>query len=415
MLRRWSLIAAASILLAPVSAAASLDVAGLYLRKVKLGERTFFQEDGWAQWRNTWDFFYETEWIPGIGDFDPRFGVPVGGNLEEGSSTAFAAWSVGALVLLTRPRSDLQLTFFSLVTGTQRAHISTDTGLILTSSVLGTLAVPFIPQAFTVDGSNTITQHITGFQLRYGDFVEATYGLLTDERFGRTVYRNFIETNVPLLFLSSNLVTAPGADRLERLLVSFRYDQATWMTEASIGLARMEVNQRRTFVVAEIDQLAGVLSGGLRLNLEEGFAEGRLGVRLTTHRHGSARRNGKFGFAYDFKLMASAVDVQKANLWSGDLGGEGLALGGQAELYIQFPSILLLAFLAAASAADSKDETDRRRGLETAAALADLASEDDQVYAGLTLGVSYNDAEVLREVPVARDALHLYLRLRLFY
>lgn len=401
----------AASLAVPSTAGASLDIAELYLRKVKLGERTFFQDGGWARWRNNLDFFYETEWIPGAGAADPRF------TLLADDGSAFATWSVGGLALLTRPRSDLQLTFFSMLTGTGRAAIDADTAQILTTSVVATLFVPFAPQVFWAEDTDTITQQITGFQLRYRGWVEATYGILTDERGGDTLYRNFVETNLPALFLASNLVTSPAADRIERLALSFRYDEASWASKLELGFAVQNVRDNRKFLIAEIDQLDDLWSGSLRVNVEEGFAEGRIGIHTSTYPHGSAKRNGKFGFAYELQAYLSILDLQKANLWSSALGAadEGLVYGATAEVYLQFPGILLLAFVAAAAAADADTEEERQEGLENAMAIADLADEDDGVYSGLTIGAAYNDAETLREVPSAVDALHFYIRLRILY
>ncbi|MCK6546671.1 hypothetical protein L6R52_12545 [Myxococcota bacterium] len=404
-----SLITASVALPAP--ARASLDIAELYLRKVKLGERTFFQDGGWARWRNNLDLFYETEWIPGAGAADPRFTTVA----DDGS--AFATWSVGGLALLSRPRSDLQLTFFSMLTGTGRAAIDADTAQILTTSVVATLFVPFAPQAFWAEETDTISQQITGFQLRYRGWVEATYGLLTDERGGATLYRNFVETNLPAIFLASNLVTSPAADRIERLNLALRYDEAAWASKLELGFVVQNVRDNRKFLFAEIDQLMEMWSAGVRVNVEEGFAEGRLGIHMSTYPHGSAKRNGKFGFAYELQAYLSVLDLQKANLWSNALGtpdGE-LVYGATAELYLQFPGILLLAFVSAAAAADADTEEERQQGIANAMAIADLADEDDGVYSGLTLGVAYNDAETLREVPSAVDSAHFYIRLRLLY
>jgi hypothetical protein len=391
------------------SAEASLDIAGLYLRKVRIGERTFFQEGGWSRFRNPIDFFYETEWIPGAGSSDPRFGGLGGGD----SDAAFAAWSVGGLTLLSRPRSDFQLTFFSMATGTQRATISSETMQILGAAVAPVFFVPFVPQAFKEEGTQAITQSITGFQLNH-PWLTATYGLLTDERNGATVFRSFLETNVPSLFVSSSLVTAPGRP-VERGVFQLRYDRATWVGEATLGVTRTEVNERRTFVHAGFDQLFGFLSAEGRMNTDGEFAEGRFGVHLTTFEPGRPERNGKFGFAYDFKLMASAVNPAQANLWAAGLGPDAISPGLNAEIYLQFPANYLLVALLVLGATAQDNEYDRAQTIQTAMDVAALSDEDDRVYAGLTLGVSRNDAETLREVPSALDLWHFYTRLRLFY
>ncbi len=392
-------------------ALASLDMAELYLRKVRQGERTYFQDGGWGQWRNRTDIFYEGDYILGAGTGDPRFVMPT----SEGDP--LGAYSVGGIALLSHSRSAYQLSFFTMLSRT--FEVDTNNSVF---SLLPILA-PFAPGAFSKERGVSLTQSVTGFQLRFQPWLQLTYGLLMDERRGQTVFRSFIETNIPVIFFRGNVVPAPASDRIERLQGVFGYDQFTWASNLEVGYLRTDVNQTRNFLYLGFDQVFGMVSGQARMTKDLKLAYADIGLHLSKFDHGDARKNGKFGFAWDVTLKASVVNTREANYWSDALGQDDLQPGYQAEVYFQMPmhawlGVLTMMITASAAALDT-DEKRREKTIEDGSKLAlrafNAADEDDGIYGGMTVGVDYNDPETLREVPGAIGKVHAYFRFRVLY
>lgn len=411
MQRRLSFVVAALILTSSAPAAASLDMAELYLRKVRQGERTYFQNGGWTRWRNRLDLFYEADYILGAGTGDPRFVTP------DSEGDPLGAYSLGAIALLSHPRSAYQLSFFSMVSRTFEVDTENDVFTILP------LLAPLVPGAFAKERGVSLTQGVTGFQVRFEPYVELSYGLLFDERRGQRVYRSFIEANVPFLFLKSNVVPAPEDDRIERVQTSLSYDQLTWASNIEAGFLRTNVNDKRTFVYAGFDDLFGYVRGNVRATTDAELAYAQLGLHFSTYEYGDVRRNGKFGTAWDLVLEATVTNPRHANYWSDAFGRDELQPGFKAEAYVQMPMMSWLGaamiLLTASAAALEPDEAKRQKtiddGVKASVDAFDAADEDDSLYGGLTFGVDLNDPGTLREVPGAIDKLHIYFRFRVLY
>lgn len=395
----------------PRSAEGSLDMAELYLRKIRQGERTYYQNGGWSRWRNRLDLFYEADYILGAGTGDPRFVSP------DRDGDPLGAYSVGGIVLLSHPRSAYELSFFTMISRT--FEVDSDS----TALTYLPLLAPLVPGAFAKARGVSLTQGITGFQVRFSPWLELTYGLLMDERRGQAVYRSFVETNLPRIFLKSNAVPSLGADRLERIQAEFSYDQFTWASNLDLGFLRTDVNEARNFLYLGFGDLFGYVIGRARMTTGGKLAYAELGGHFTKYEYGDARRHGKFGFAWDLVVKGSLTVPRYANYWSDTYGDNDLHPGFKAEAYIQMPvmswlgvfSLLVTASAAALEPDEKKREKTIKDGIKAADSAFDAADEDDRYYGGLTLGVDLNDPDTLREVPGAIDKVHAYFRFRVLY
>lgn len=405
------LLAAAALFFASAPAWASLDMAELYLRKIRAGERTYFQGGGWRRWRNRLDLFYEADYILGAGTGDPRFVDP------DADGDPLGAYSLGGIVLLTEPRSAYQLSFFTMVSRT--FEVNTDSTAFTYLPILA----PLVPGAFAKERGVSLTQGVTGFQVKFNPWFEVAYGLLMDERRGQRVYRSFVETNLPRIFLHANAVPSPGAEGLERLQAFFSYDQFEWASDLQAGFLRTNINESRNFIYLGFEDLFEYAIGRARVTTDMKLAYAELGVHLSKFEHGDPRRNGKFGFAWDLRLQGSLVNPRYANYWSDIYGIDKISPGFKAEAYIQMPMMswagVFTMMLTVSAAALQEDEEERektiKQGMKTAEDYFDEADEDDRTYGGLTIGVDMNDPQTLREVPGAVDKMHVYFRFRVLY
>ncbi len=397
-------------------AQASFDVADLYLRKIRVGEKTFYADGGWQRWRTRNDFFYETDLIMGAGAGDPRLVRP---GADEGP--ALTSWSFGDLVLLTEPRSSLQLTFFTLHSTNFRADEDA-----------GALPFLFIMLPMLAADGSVLYQGLTGFQLRLGDWVEGAYGILMDMTNGSPEMNSFFEANLPIAFFQSSAVLAPSSGVVERLQFGFRYDEAKWMNYAEVGRLVQNHGGEKVFYYAGIDGLWNVLSADLRVSDKFEIAYARFGIHMAKVDYPGldpelaeqmTRPVGKFSSAWDLKAMATMVNPTIASQWSTGGADVGTHFGGLFEWTYQMPfskwvGVLGIILAAHAVALDPENEETQRHATslaESSFEMIDNAKEEEVLYGGLTLGVSYNDPFLLREVPGALGHARIYVLGRLFF
>ncbi|MEL6546296.1 MAG: hypothetical protein AAFQ82_16830 [Myxococcota bacterium] len=348
---------------------ASVDVAELYIRKIREGERTFFQDGGWRGQRNRVDFFYEADYILGAGTGDPRFVLPASDEEDPLGSA-----SLGALLLLTPPKSLYELSVYYLTNRTFQVDGGDDAFALLP------LLAPFAPRAFAVDNGLRVNQQLSGFQFRFEDWMEASVGLLTDQRQGEEVSRAFFEFRSPLTGLDGDIIPDPNGGT-ERLRLGLYYTQSEYFSSVQAGYFSREINEKREFVYAEVEQLLDWVSAGARITTDGDLASVFGGVEISTYDNDDPRKGGKFGQAYNLVLQLQAVDPALENLWSSSFGESELLTGYKLEVYFQQPLLVWLGvfqmMLTASAAALEENETRRNemieRGVEAASATFDAA------------------------------------------
>ena len=405
MSRRTSITALAALAVVLGSVRADADIADLYLRKIRRGEKTFFQAGGWQHWRNRWEIFWEP-------------------NYYDLNSGWFAGEDVGALVLLSKPRSEFQLTAFTL--HSFLAPANGDNALLYAYLPF---FMPFIPQA-AMDG-DPIAEGMTGFQVRLGGWLETAYGVVTnfdpmDAGMGSgsgigsatSSVDSFVEANLPIAYLRTSAVVNNTTGQTERSQVTFRYDEATWASFLEGGHVDL---RDQGYVLATVDRLGGWFTTDMRLTDDLSLGYIQMGLHVASHRPGTQKAVGKFGTAVDFKLYGNLVNPHAFDPNAPDQTKTGF----NAELYVQMPATSWLAIfmllMGAQTAAMQQNQGDyegaQKTQEDTVKVTGDLmkaASEDDRVYGGLTIGVSYNDPLLLRTYKQFDD-WYLYLHYRLFY
>lgn len=395
----------------PREARGSVDVAELYIRKIRQGERTFFQDGGWRSQRNRADVFYEADYILGAGTGDPRFVLPAS-DAEDPLGSA----SLGFLLLLTPTRSRYELSVYHLTNRTFQVDSGDDAFALLP------LLAPFAPRAFAVDDGLRVNQALSGFQFRFDEWFETSVGLLTDQRLGEEVSRAFFEFRSPFTGLDGDIIPDPDGGT-ERLRLGLYYSQSDWFSSVQAGYFSRDINEKREFIYAEVQQAFDFVNAGARLTTEGELASLFGGIQLSTFDNDDPRKGGKFGQAYDFTAQVHVVDPTLENLWSPSFGEAEQLFGYKLEIYFQQPMMVWLGVfqmvLTASAAALEEDEGRRQRmiedGVEAASASFDAADEDDSVYGGVTFGISSNDPELLRFVPGAADNLYAYFRFRVIF
>jgi hypothetical protein len=408
--RLLSTLVAAGVVLGSVRADA--DIADLYLRKIRKGEKTFFQAGGWQHWRNRFEVF----WEPNYYDLQGGWG---------------AGEDVGAIVLLSKPRSEFQLTAFTLHSSLYKAN--GDNGLLYAYLPF---IMPLIPQA--AETGNPQAEGMTGFQLRLGGWLETAYGVVTDFQPVNNGMGNagimtaagsaspvdsFVEANLPIAYLRTSAVVNNATGQTERSQVTFRYDEATWATFAEAGHVKLG---NLGLIMATVDRLGGWFSADARMTDDMSFGYLQAGLHLATGAPGTHKTVGKFGTAFDFKLYGNLINPSAfIPTVAGMPSPPGTSPGFNAEFYVQMPAtdwlavfMLLMGAQTAALQQHNGDYAGAQQTEEnTVKVTGDLmkaASEDDRVYGGLTLGVSYNDPMLLRTYGSYND-WYFYLHYRLFY
>lgn len=396
----------AGVLATAAPAHASFDVADLYLRKIRVGDKTFFADSGWQRWRTRNDFFYETDLILGAGSGDPRRVRP------DSEGAALTGFSVGDIVLLSEARSPYQLTFFSL------HSMNFQAGELAGFAPLLFLAMPMVGSEGTV-----LYQGLTGFQVRLGKWVEGAYGVLVDMSQGSPNLNSFFQANLPIAFFQSSAVLAPASGQVERLQFGFRYDEATWMNYAEVGRLVQNYGGERTFYYAGIDGAWNALTVEGRVSDQFELAYVRAGLHRTSEGHGDKDSLAKFGSAWDIKALLTVVNPSVANQWGVGGGDSELHFGGVLEFTYQAPATKFMGFFMlmmgaqAAALTEDKEESDRtiEDSVRVASAMIENSREDEALYCGVTVGLSYNDPMLLREVPGAVDHGRIYILGRAFF
>lgn len=381
-------------------ARAELDIADLFLRKIQRGEKTFYQGGGWQHWRTRWELFYEPNYY-----FMPN--------------QALAGYSTGAFVLLTRPRSEYQLTLFTLHDSLSR----TDDEWKLMYAYLPFFA-PLAPQIVTDGDGAHAYQGMSGVQFRTGQWLDASYGVVSvassvnGERTGSDA-RSFIHANLPLAYLRSNAVVNNTTGETERSQFAFRYDEATWARFIELGRTQLG---DQLFWNLNFERLGGFVNADLRFTENMEPVSLQFGVQASKFKVASQQATGKFGSAWDMRFLANVLWPSR---YDATMPDAGVKPGLTAELYYQMPAtswfaifnFLLGAQSAALSSYQGKEEEAARTREETVAStqrLFEAASEDDRVYGGLTLGITRNDPQMFRSTGIT-DTTQVYIHFRLFY
>lgn len=380
---------------------AELDIADLFLRKIQRGEKTFYQGGGWQHWRTRWEVFYE-----------PNYYFMPGQTL--------AGYSLGSFVLLTRPRSEYQLTLFTLHDSLSR----TDDEWRMLYAYLPFFA-PLAPQIVTDGDGAHAYQGMTGVQFRTGQWLDASYGVVSvsssvnDMRTGSDV-RSFVHANLPLAYLRSNAVVNNTTGETERSQFAFRYDEATWARFVEIGRTRLGEAQ---FWNLSTERLGGYLNADLRFNDSLEPVSLQFGVQASKFRVSTQQATGKFGSAWDIRVLANLIWPSRYDM---SLPADtGVKAGVTAEVYYQMPATswfgifyLLLGMQSAALSSNAGDEAEaektRRETIEGSNKIFEAADEDDRVYGALTFGITRNEPQMFRSAGVL-DTTQLYIHFRLFY
>jgi hypothetical protein len=207
---------------------------------------------------------------------------------------------------------------------------------------------------------------------------------------------------VPLFVRAQLLSAGPPFDRIERVNVALSAPGVVlspllpeWLhfDELTVGYSFLapnpEITERR-FLFARGERLFNYFTFELKLTNQGELAAFQGGLQLGTTGAGDPKRNGKFGAAFDAKLLATVTDAARVSPW-------GTALD-----------------LIAGSAPNMKED-DRKKTVDAAIGLAESGDEDDGVYAGVTLGLSYQDPNLLADVPNAEGAVRFFMNTRIFY
>ena len=138
---------------------------------------------------------------------------------------------------------------------------------------------------------------------------------------GYQLIQAFFETNIPFLFLRSNFILQPGGevDRLNFLCSSTT--RSIGLSPWNLGLLHQSVNDSRWFVYAGVDGLFNFIKFlDVRFTSAMEFAYVQGGVHWSSFKPGDPRRKGKFGTAWDLKLLGAPLIPRKANSWSESYG-----------------------------------------------------------------------------------------------
>jgi hypothetical protein len=414
---RLSRALATLALLAPaVPAQASFDIAQVYLRKVRQGERIYFAGDGWRTRRVRLDLSYETDVVGDAGTADPRLVDPTL------NGPPLTAWTTSALLLLTPRDSPYQLTAFTL-------HTS---NFVASDETVGEMPIGFIlfPSSAKDDGGGRgLYTGLTGAQLRLSSWLEVAYGQIVDRSpAGVYQYKTFLETNLPFVGPRFSQVVS-GAGAIERVQLAERCPDAlcgSWASLVEVGHIRQDLRVKRRFNYLEIDQLWSFVSGEVRLTDKHDLAYGRLGVHWSS---GAREIHGaKFGTGVDLKLFGTLVNPLRASQWAPETASNPAdpvmqklgetRYGWSAEATVQAPALTILGFLYMLLAVQADAMTGQDHSKDTADVMGkmiDASSENDTVYMALTLAVSRNDPLLLREVPGAIDKTRVAFFIRLIY
>jgi hypothetical protein len=407
-------------LLAPAAPAlASFDIAQVYLRKVREGERIFFNGDGWQTRRVRLDLSYETDVIPEAGTADPRLVAP------SVKGPPMTAWTTSALFLLTPRNSPYELTAFTLHTSNFLASQKTAGEMPITFMLLPSAAKD------EEGGGEGLYTGLTGAQLRLGSWAEIAYGSIVDRSpAGIHQYKTFLEANLPFVGPRFSRVVS-GAGATERNQLALRCPASIcgkWSSLVEVGQLEQSLIVKRKFDYLEVDQLWDLLSGEVRVTEGMDLAYARLGLHYSSQPR--SVRGAKFGSAVDLKAYGTMVNPLRASEWT----PESIALsndptlkelratryGWSAEVTVQAPAMTILGFLAMmmeaqAGAIDGRTREHSERGAKVMMDALDASSESDAVFMALTLAVSQNDPQLLREVPGGVDKTRVALYIRLIY
>ncbi len=426
--RSAAALLAALALTTPGPARADLDLANLYVRKIKQGEKTFLRDKGWSLARNRVDAFYEFDYVSGVFGPDGSGAEPSQLFRQRQRDGDWAgAFSAGVLVRTTPADALVEATAFALVSQLGPIAVDSDSAGVIIGSTAGLAMI--VPQAWAREGSTTFKQGMTGGQIRVGPFASATYGLVLDERGGVGRYNHFYELSVPLFVRAQLLSAGPPFDRIERVNVALSAPGVVlspllpeWLhfDELTVGYSFLapnpEITERR-FLFARGERLFNYFTFELKLTNQGELAAFQGGLQLGTTGAGDPKRNGKFGAAFDAKLLATVTDAARVSPWGTALDlSPGTLTGLRAELYFQIPAAWFgAALLLIAGSAPNMKEDDRKKTVDAAIGLAESGDEDDGVYAGVTLGLSYQDPNLLADVPNAEGAVRFFMNTRIFY
>ncbi len=381
---------------------ASLDITDLYLRKIKGVEFTFSGNQGWKNTRrNKFEFFYETDYLMDAGTNNPEL-ITVDNDSDK-DPLAISDW--GFFIDITSRKNPLDIIFFNFNSKTMMVNPDHP------NYYLATIAIAF-PEVVAYENSY-IRQSILGTSIKYKDYLNISYGIILDERHDIDNYNGFYEVNLP--FFNNSFVRNLKDNKIERYEGNFHYDKFNF----KLGFRyKNTITSRKHYYISSNIYQADDNYLNMEITLNNNF---ELASAITSIVFHSVKEEGakeKFGSAYFFTTSLFLTNPEKNNIWGSQFGDDKLYYGGKLEFSFQAPLLawagfFYMTFIGPIVAASEPDDIDKV--IKTGSDMIDASSEEDEYFGIFTIGMDYNNNNLLKEIPNAVSHWHFYAKFRIIY